>query len=1492
MTQVNRWRLENTVNTATTGAQSAPTVTTLSNGGYIIVWTDQSGQGGDADSSSIKAQIFDANSNRVGTEFLVNTTTASFQQNAKIVQLANGNVVVAWEDFSATGGDTSGTAVRAQIFTADGQKVGGELLLNNRDWRSQYDIDITARADGGFNVVWTDNGSSYVNQTYGVTVIMRTFAADGTPIDSNGSYDVGDAPNPTAPDSQSDAVVATLANGNIVVAWRESDPTLGDGNSASVKAQIFVGSTNIVPLTLEFVVNTTVAGVQQLPAIAVLTNGNFVVTWTDWSASADDPSGSAIRGQIFDPLGNKVGGEFLVNTVTTESQYRPQVTALKDGGFFIVYEDTFNFANTNYDIAGQRFDATGNKVGVEVLLNTLTGGAQWFPDITTLPDGRLVLVWQDGAGAADGDSYAIRQVVLDLSDGVQTGPAHITLTATGAATDIMGLIDSVLTSGLAVAGDSTSFTFANGANGITFYGYGLTYSGPLPLSGTITGLSIGNGSNQVAIAYNMTISGAALGNAITAARNGDHSLIDALFESFSYDLKGAGDADTLTGRGGADTITGGAGTDTLVGNGGNDTLNGGLGNDTIRGGAGTDTAVFSGTWRSNTITLNGDGSFRLVGADGTDTIYDVENFTFSDGTVAAANLLNVAPIDISLNNTSVVDGSTGGTVVGLLSAVDPNSLDTFTYAITSDPSGYFTISGNNLQVGQTVNIAAGESRDVTVRVIDAKGLSYSEVITINIAPSITRSVYDVVTVSDVTRVNTTTTDAQLRSNIGRLADGGYVVVWDSNLQDGSRTGVYMQRYDAADQKVGIETRVNTTTLNGQDTPNVVGLADGSFVVTWESDGQDGSSWGVYMQRYNAAGAAVGGETRVNSYTNSYQGSNDVTALSGGGFVVTWYSYGQDGDDYGVYAQRFNASGAAVGSEFRANTTTAGRQYLPVVTGLADGGFIITWSGNGPGDTDGGGIFMQRYDASGVAVGSETRVNTATFNGQYNPDIAALSGGGFVVVWQGFDGSYSNVLAQRYDSAGNKLGSETRVHETIYGAQNAHITALPDGGYVIVWQTDQNGTPDIYSRRYDSSGRAQTGEVLVGSMQGGQSDPRVMALNDGSYVVTWGDDSGTEIFHQRFQTPVSQATLGPAREIVEGTNGDDVFAAGPNGAGNGDTVFGYGGYDRLELISAGTLDARAMTLRNVEELRGSSGDDGFIVDAKTLAAVSTIDGADGTDTLYLTGSVDLTGKSILGFEHITGVTGGDLTVKVTTVEQALAIDGPASNVTLDASSFALDAEQRQSMFDRGIDAIRQPNAVTYFANGTAVSLGAAQPLTLANPQYNPGMAALADGGYVIAFSDFDPANSNGYEIGLQRFTASGTATGSVIRVNTYHPGAQNDASVAGLANGGFVVTWTSPGQDGNGDGVYMQVFDASGNKVGSETRINTYTTSAQYDSHVVALVTTRRSSRSSAASCSSRLEWRSTSRASRATRSPSRSTTPRSAVRPMRPARPTPSTSPT
>ena len=91
-----------------------------------------------------------------GPELHVNTTTAGDQDAPSMTALANGKFVVVWEDSSMTGGDTSSDAVRGQVFNADGSKAGGEFLVNQTTTGGQFAPVVTGLTDGRFVVAWDD----------------------------------------------------------------------------------------------------------------------------------------------------------------------------------------------------------------------------------------------------------------------------------------------------------------------------------------------------------------------------------------------------------------------------------------------------------------------------------------------------------------------------------------------------------------------------------------------------------------------------------------------------------------------------------------------------------------------------------------------------------------------------------------------------------------------------------------------------------------------------------------------------------------------------------------------------------------------------------------------------------------------------------------------------------------------------------------------------------------------------------------------------------------------------------------------------------------------------------------------------------------------------------------------------------------------------------------------------------------------------------------
>ena len=146
----------------------------------MISWTDTSYTevGANASSSQIRAQVFDANNHKVGAEFQVNTTVAGGQYNSRIAILNSGDFVITWEDQGETNGDTSGESTRAQMFHRDGTRIGGEFIVNTATTGDQGEPAITALSNGGFVVTWND-GSGTGGDTSGTSVKAQLYDGGG-----------------------------------------------------------------------------------------------------------------------------------------------------------------------------------------------------------------------------------------------------------------------------------------------------------------------------------------------------------------------------------------------------------------------------------------------------------------------------------------------------------------------------------------------------------------------------------------------------------------------------------------------------------------------------------------------------------------------------------------------------------------------------------------------------------------------------------------------------------------------------------------------------------------------------------------------------------------------------------------------------------------------------------------------------------------------------------------------------------------------------------------------------------------------------------------------------------------------------------------------------------------------------------------------------------------------------------------------------------------
>lgn len=320
---------------------------------------------------------------------------------------------------------------------------------------------------------------------------------------------------------------------------------------------------------------------------------------------------------------------------------------------------------------------------------------------------------------------------------------------------------------------------------------------------------------------------------------------------------------------------------------------------------------------------------------------------------------------------------------------------------------------------------------------------------------------------------------------------------------------------------GSEFLVNTQTNGGQRNSAVTGLTNGNFVVTWWDDG---NAYAMKAQIFAADGSKVGAELRLSSFGNLYESLPFVASLAGGGFVVAFQT-GGGSPSHQIDAQIYAANGSKIGSQFSVPTPGATTsQEVEAITGLANGGFVVTWRDNAA-DGNGYGVFAQVVAADGSKVGSQFLVNTATAGFQYHSTVTSLANGSFIVAWQDSSSgtlgdSSSSIKAQIFAANGSRIGSEFLVNTQTAGVQLApKITNLANGGFVVTWQDGYSGGAGSGTLG-DSSGASVKGQVFAadGSKVGteflvntqtanDQSAPVVTALGSG-FVITWGDKSGT------------------------------------------------------------------------------------------------------------------------------------------------------------------------------------------------------------------------------------------------------------------------------------------------------------------------------------------------------------------------------------------------
>jgi hypothetical protein len=338
--------------------------------------------------------------------------------------------------------------------------------------------------------------------------------------------------------------------------------------------------------------------------------------------------------------------------------------------------------------------------------------------------------------------------------------------------------------------------------------------------------------------------------------------------------------------------------------------------------------------------------------------------------------------------------------------------------------------------------------------------------------------------------------------------------------------------------VGPRFQVNTFKTDQQDGSAIAGLTGGGFVVTWESAFQDGSYLGIYAQRYNSLGQRLGGEFKVNTEWRMQQFGPSVTGLADGGFVITWYSRNSYGPGSGIYGRRYDAAGRRLGGEIRIGRTTPGSQLISSVASLTNGGFVVVWTTSSL-RPDRDLVAAQRFSA-GIPqpVGGRIDVGLALqeVSDYSNPKVLGLANGGFFVVYLTELTPNTGLLGRRYNASGVLLNAtKVAAHEFVLPElAYPSLASLKDGGFVATWRDSHpDDGPHIYAERYDRNGYRVGAKFRISTIVG-SSRPSIASLADGGFVVLYRVDN----------SPVSQAILGRRYDRLGAPVGSEFEVAPP------------------------------------------------------------------------------------------------------------------------------------------------------------------------------------------------------------------------------------------------------------------------------------------------------------------------------------------------------------
>jgi hypothetical protein len=479
----------------------------------------------------------------------------------------------------------------------------------------------------------------------------------------------------------------------------------------------------------------------------------------------------------------------------------------------------------------------------------------------------------------------------------------------------------------------------------------------------------------------------------------------------------------------------------------------------------------------------------------------------------------------------------------------------------------------------------------------------------------------------------------------------------------------------------------------------------------------------------------------------------------------------------------------------------GRQGMANVAFDAAGNAVVTWEDYVNGDGD---ALARRFNAAGLPLGGSFRVcDDADMWWQGEPAVGVDPDGSFLVAFEDRKHGGSDVMAQRYEPSGAPIDTNFQINDnTGYSDQRgAAITVLPDGRYVVVWEDWRNDIGDIYAQILAGDGSPRGPNFRVNEPPDWQQYWSAVGSDaHGNFVIAWGSGiQGWDIWAQRYDS------AGVPQGANFKTNDDpnqyrNQWSPSVGVAPGGSFLVAWDDW------RGDTLNSQIFAQRY--DAAGQAQGANFRVNDSipNRAAYSSSIACDAAGNYFVVWADNRTGQAGIygqGFDAAGNRLGANFRIDAGPANQG----DPVVRFSPQNEYWVVWSDGRQGnpdIYAQRLSPARTPIGTNFRVNDDSFS----------SQQRVPTIAANSRGLNITIWEDERNGDCDVY---CQLADSLGNPLGPNRRANDDHVGANHFYSTAAIDDAGNSLTAWTDGR--NGYNIYAQAFDAGGNPVGGNFRVN-------------------------------------------------------------------------